>query len=145
MNEDEPRQGISRRRALKRIGVAAGIAWTAPIVASIRTPAFAGSPVAGCSDQDFVCGGPLTVCGQGNNGLDCFCEKGSSGSTICVNDLFCDDGLTVCTSDTDCPSGWICAADSCCGTVCLPPCGGASLRVRSSKTAKESRRTASGR
>jgi len=39
----EPSEGISRRRMLKRIGVGAAIAWTAPVLTSIHTPAFAAS------------------------------------------------------------------------------------------------------
>ena len=36
--------GISRRRMLKRIGAGAAVAWTAPIITSVRVPAFAQSP-----------------------------------------------------------------------------------------------------
>jgi hypothetical protein len=144
MTEDEPRQGISRRTVLKRIGIATGVAWTAPVLSSMRTPAFAaGSPVDGCRDQVFACDGPMTVCGEGNNGLDCFCEKGSSGSTICANDLFCDDAVG-CTDDSGCDPGLICASNTCCGTVCLPPCGEALAR-RPNGLARHSGRTASGR
>ena len=39
----EPSGGISRRRMLKRIGVGAAVAWTAPVLTSIHTPAFAAS------------------------------------------------------------------------------------------------------
>ena len=42
---DVPEEGVSRRRMLKRIGAGAAVAWTAPILTSIRTPAFA----QGCS------------------------------------------------------------------------------------------------
>ena len=43
-----PRNRISRRTVLKRVGAGAAIAWTAPVIASIRVPAFAqaeGSPL----------------------------------------------------------------------------------------------------
>jgi hypothetical protein len=36
--------GISRRRMLKRIGAGAAVAWTAPIITSVRTPAWAQYP-----------------------------------------------------------------------------------------------------
>jgi hypothetical protein len=136
----ESHEGISRRRALKRIGAATGIAWTLPVVSSIRTPAFAGSPLAGCSGQPFECGDPV-VCGTGNNGLDCFCETSAAGLPLCVNDLFCDD-LTTCASDAVCPTGWICAPDTCCGSVCLPPCGQAPFVL--TRQAHGPRPTASG-
>jgi hypothetical protein len=38
---------ISRRRLLRRLGVGAVVAWTTPIVASTRVPAFAASPSTG--------------------------------------------------------------------------------------------------
>jgi CHRD domain-containing protein len=43
MPPEEPQLagGISRRRMLKRIGAGAAIAWTAPIITSVRVPAFA--------------------------------------------------------------------------------------------------------
>jgi hypothetical protein len=37
-------ESISRRRMLKRIGAGAAVAWTAPVLTSIRTPAFAATP-----------------------------------------------------------------------------------------------------
>lgn len=35
---------ISRRRLIKRLGTGAAVAWTAPVLLSVRTPAFAASP-----------------------------------------------------------------------------------------------------
>ncbi|MGH2557363.1 MAG: CHRD domain-containing protein [Actinomycetota bacterium] len=47
MTPEEPQGagGISRRRMLKRVGAGAAVAWTAPILMSVRVPAFAQSPV----------------------------------------------------------------------------------------------------
>jgi hypothetical protein len=39
---------ISRRAMLKRIGAGAAIAWSAPVLSSFRTPAFAQYPTVGC-------------------------------------------------------------------------------------------------
>lgn len=136
---------ISRRRLLKRIGAGAAIAWTAPVLTSLRTPAF-GQATPICTDQDFVCDDPdsFVLCGTGNNDLDCFCEKGSGGQTICANDLFCDDAR-ACASDGECPPDWICASNTCCpGGVCLPPCGQAPVVAQKGR-ARRSRRSASGR
>ena len=38
---DDARNRISRRTALKRVGAGAALAWTAPVIASGRVPAFA--------------------------------------------------------------------------------------------------------
>jgi Cu/Zn superoxide dismutase len=40
MLPQEP-QGISRRRMLKRVGAGVAVAWTAPILTSVRVPAYA--------------------------------------------------------------------------------------------------------
>jgi hypothetical protein len=39
---------VSRRAMLKRIGAGAAVAWSAPVITSIRTPAFAQYPGTGC-------------------------------------------------------------------------------------------------
>jgi hypothetical protein len=39
---------VSRRAMLKRIGAGAAVAWSAPVITSIRTPAFAQYPPTGC-------------------------------------------------------------------------------------------------
>jgi hypothetical protein len=43
MNSEEPQGagGISRRRMLRRMGTGVAIAWTAPILTSVRVPAYA--------------------------------------------------------------------------------------------------------
>jgi hypothetical protein len=40
----ESREGLTRRDLLKRTAVAGAIAWSAPVILSIRTPAYAASP-----------------------------------------------------------------------------------------------------
>ena len=40
MDPDQVGHQISRRRMLKRIGAGAAVAWTAPVLTSIRTSAF---------------------------------------------------------------------------------------------------------
>jgi hypothetical protein len=115
--------GISRRRMLKRIGAGAAVAWSAPILTSIRSPAFAqGSPT--------ECGVP---------GIDCFTcdirELDCNGDPLCgcvptqESDCFCIApqscaGLQPCNSSSECPAGTRCA-NSCCGEpLCLVGCGG---------------------
>jgi extensin-like protein len=47
MEPNESRDGISRRKMLKRIGAGAAVVWTAPILTSVRVPAYAASPSTG--------------------------------------------------------------------------------------------------
>jgi CHRD domain-containing protein len=46
MPPEEPQVGggISRRQMLQRIGAGAAVAWTAPVLMSVKSPAFAQSP-----------------------------------------------------------------------------------------------------
>jgi CHRD domain-containing protein len=50
MAPDEPLEiprdtnSISRRRLIKRLGAGAAVAWTAPVLLSVKTPAFSASP-----------------------------------------------------------------------------------------------------
>jgi hypothetical protein len=103
---DENREGISRRRLLKRMGAGVAVAWTAPVVTSLASPAFAQTPScdpfcltdpafcgisAGCPDLGLPCefGGCLPHCESRR--CDCFdCGFIDSG------------GGSICTSDADC-------------------------------------------
>jgi hypothetical protein len=51
MNSEEPQGagGISRRRMLRRVGAGVAIAWTAPILTSVRVPAYAQPSPGVCS------------------------------------------------------------------------------------------------
>jgi hypothetical protein len=125
----EIQNGISRRRMIKRIGAGAAIAWTAPVLTSIRTPAFA---------QGYAACPCFEGCGDtpGCNPSDCFCLHGSSGQEFCSQDFFCGS-TDPCSVDGDCPSGWICQSDpSCqggCGPVCVPPCGTCAATANASR------------
>lgn len=124
---DETRTGISRRTALKRIGVGTAVVWVAPMVMSIETPAFAGSPV--CTDCGVDSHGNYCPRGQHKCGNGYFCLKhvgSSSPNCVCVFANFCKEpGEVSCNSDADCPSGYICA-ETCCGSggsisnLCVP-------------------------
>ena len=50
MNPEEPQGagGISRRRMLKRVGAGVAVAWTAPILTSVRVPAYAQTTPTSC-------------------------------------------------------------------------------------------------
>jgi hypothetical protein len=117
---DLPEEGVSRRRMLKRIGAGAAVAWSAPILTSITTRAYAQSP--GCSPC-ATCFDGTTPCGDA-----CFCSEDVNGDCFCAADGPCA-GQSNCKSNDDCPGGR-CMSVNCLGcggpgegTQCLSPCG----------------------
>jgi hypothetical protein len=51
MDREPPESSVSRREMLKRLGVTTGVAWAAPVLSSIRTPAYAQAyPPGRCPD-----------------------------------------------------------------------------------------------
>jgi hypothetical protein len=140
--EDALGEGISRRRMLKRIGAGAAIAWTAPVLTSIRTPAFAQGAYP-CPGTDWNCGDPIQECGTPVPGTICVCDVNTEGDTVCWNDFSCGDPrATTCASSSDCtdPSFPNCVT-TCCGQTCGPNCGTAQAKVGSKMAGK----TAAGR
>jgi hypothetical protein len=134
INPEEPRidafdHGISRRRMLKRIGAGAAIAWSVPVLSSVRTPAFAQSPGFPCHtcDPNQPCG-PRDPCGP--SGL-CACLALVNGPCQCGDfpSDFCAD-YPPCDSDADCPAGQRCY-ETCCPTdICRGPCTGSSRKPK---------------
>lgn len=123
---------ISRRRMLKRIGAGAAVAWSAPVLSSLRTPAFAQYPPVCREPCEFTCGGTVQECGPGIGGFGCLCDHDVGGDCVCINDAFCTD-LLACTTQGDCVAagaGFRCIPSTCCPTaVCAPPCGVLPSRV----------------
>jgi hypothetical protein len=123
--EREIRVRISRRRMIKRVGLATGLAWSAPILSSVRTPAFAQYSV--CTGTE-ACDSSV-ICGVGDRGFVCLCAPTTEGTPFCRQaQQFCGCAeFAVCTSSADCPQGWACfvgGQPGCCPTnLCLPPCG----------------------
>lgn len=124
---------ISRRRMLKRIGAGAAVAWSAPVLTSIRTPAFAqryecsdcfSCQASGCTfPQSPTCGGNPD-CTQGDW---CGCVRTLEGADACVVNQFGQGG--PCASSDQCPSGEVCIAICATGcdraaANCIPLCGG---------------------
>ena len=119
--EPENRAGdISRRRMLKRIGAGAAIAWSAPVLTSLRIPAFAqaGSPVC----QDCACFAAAGPC-PGNP--DCLCDRTMEGTCVCDQEL----GLGDCTTTAQCEAEFGAGTHCICFTeasgICVRECGGA--------------------
>jgi hypothetical protein len=138
-------EGISRRKLLKRIGVGVAVAWTAPIITSISTPAFAqasgvcqGCPSTGCPGSDFQpCDGGGCVSGACYGGLGCFTFQDNEGNCLCLQNELCSCAASCtsssdcgpcqhCISNTGCGSGGVCA--DCCGQNCHRPRGGPKSR-----------------
>jgi len=114
---EELENRISRRRMLKRVGAGAAIAWSAPILSSLRTPAFA-NYVDRCPETCQAC--PPEGCGSDERG-DCFCfptcnnppgQPCGEGPCVCVSPRFCN-AVGLCNTDAECPDGEVCIA-SCC-------------------------------
>src|SRR4051812_25038306 len=103
MADDEPIQpGLSRRSALKRIGAGAAIAWSAPVILSAGSRAFAaaGSPGPGTPCNCTLI--PPRFC---NTVTSCICVNHvvngqPSGPCICVN--LVDPTGRACQNDSDC-------------------------------------------
>ncbi|MGH2572303.1 MAG: hypothetical protein ACRDGU_02245 [Actinomycetota bacterium] len=112
---------ISRRRMLKRVGAGAAIAWSAPVLSSLRTPAFA--QYVECPQGCAACAGQVP-CGRVDQGCTCIQALDPVGGCFCHDIVFCDNpGVVACTEDSDCQAGWRCS-NSCCGNnLCHPPCG----------------------
>jgi hypothetical protein len=103
----ESEDGISRRRMLKRIGAGAAVAWTAPILTSIRTPAFAASPIGceGCAPGPNFCTGEYTLCAP-----TCICGLRVQDASCVCYDIPGD--CADCSTDADCVNLGL-------GTLCL--------------------------
>jgi hypothetical protein len=123
-------KAISRRRMLKRIGAGAAVAWSAPVLTSLSTPAFAQypplcpAPCAACFD------GSADPCGTDSvRGGTCLCSRTTEGNCVCTANDACDE-WGLCTTSADCPSGFLCKPVQCrgCSTTagemdCTRPCG----------------------
>lgn len=99
MDPAERKDTISRRRMLKRIGAGAVVAWSAPILTSLRDLAFAASEPIGCTATPCYPGCAACVyCGP--RGADCCCmRQPMTGECLCMN---ADCGVRECSSDADC-------------------------------------------
>lgn len=145
MIPEEPRieaseEGVSRRKMLKRVGAGAAVAWSAPVLTSIKKPAFAqGSPRCVpfdlCGANPDFCGQPGSACGDLPPGCaGAGCTVLIDGSCLCWDfGYFCDPDGQTCQSDADCQSGLRCGrinAPCACNTgddtACRHPCGAGS-------------------
>jgi hypothetical protein len=123
---DGSESGISRRKLLKRIGGGAVVAWSAPIITSLATPAFALSPPSSMCDPDSTCeeedpcrgGEPC----QTRPNCWCFHLVEDPPHCSCVFTLL-DTCLPTCARNADCPPGAVCVASCCPRGTCFFACG----------------------
>jgi hypothetical protein len=115
---------ISRRRMLKRIGAGAAIAWSAPVLSSVRTPALAQYACAA-----FPCGaacpnepGALFCDPDGPEGTACACVPTVEGTCACIRTNFVTVPPGACSASSQCGSGSVCVNDGCFGDFCQPLC-----------------------
>lgn len=110
----KPAGKLSRRELLRQGAVATGVVWTAPVILSLRTPAFAqyGCEAPDCTytvhfdEEPFVCTECQNICGYVPCG-DCpgpACDRITSVSKRLEGGLrFCTDCvLHECVMDTVC-------------------------------------------
>jgi len=120
MDPDELKDQISRRSMLKRIGAGAAVAWTAPVLSSLRMPAYA-QATPRCAPEP-PCG---TACGSVFPddfvlcAATCICVETVEGRCACIQ-LNVSTG--PCTSTAECGSAAVCVKATCLGDVCQPLC-----------------------
>ena len=97
MDEDQRSDGLSRRRLLKRAGATAALAWSAPVLTSMGTPAFAASGPCACAP--FTCPN-AAYCPNSN----CFCAEKLSGECFCTDVIYFNKppDPPICANDADC-------------------------------------------
>jgi hypothetical protein len=141
VRNEEVRDSISRRRIIKRASVGAAVVWSAPVLTSLATPAYAqdggrtpaGQPC-GPNAPDWECGDPIVECGVPADSGPCVCDQDVEGNDFCWNNFFCGT-FDPCTESSECPGSQRCVT-SCCGQTCAPACGAQPLSSSSSgKTA----------
>jgi hypothetical protein len=98
VSEGAVRQGISRRDLLRRGAVVGGVLWAAPVIQSLRSPAFAASPVTStcclcvkqpgkaqaCAFDDFTCASCTAFCVSDLTTVAEF-RRGTGCTCVCAN------------------------------------------------------------
>lgn len=120
MDHEREDKGLSRRDVLKRAAVVGAVAWSAPVISSLRTPAFAqyppGGPCGCTAGEPRTCQGDVVIdCPDTPTAFTCFCWTRVEGGTVCGTFA----PTTTCNSDAECGPGEACVV--CSGTFC--PCG----------------------
>jgi hypothetical protein len=117
---------VTRRDALKKLGIGAGIAWSAPVVMSFFSSASAAGTPSPTSTSSSIpvnpecTGATCDTFVQCSENLDCVCASTSDGDGLCLpGSVACED-FQACGPGFSCPDGFVCIVDSCCETpVCV--------------------------
>jgi hypothetical protein len=126
-HDDTPAGSVSRRRMLGRIGATSALVWSAPVLTSIASPAYAqASPRPGdCRVTNPFC--DFISCGEVACHPDCDsggCTRVLDGSCMCWFVATCNTGEEpICETDADCQPF---SPGSKCGEIrldCPSPCG----------------------
>jgi hypothetical protein len=130
MDPERREKGISRRKMLKSVGASAAVAWSAPVLMSVKTPAYAqASPSClpfDCLSFRASCGPSGCMVPPGCDPINqnqcvllidgsCFCSLGPRSRSTCDSDADCPDGDHCCLVEPDCGMG-----RSACCRPCLP-------------------------
>lgn len=119
MGENEEAPQISRRRLLQKLGLGTAVVAFTPIVTSLGSEALAGTCPPCDTSCPWTCGGTLQPCAS--NG--CYCSADVDGNCFCWTDGLCSS-FSDCVESGDCPPGYACVPNTCCGIPkCIPGCG----------------------
>ncbi len=122
----EAQSGLSRRELLKRMAAGSAIAWTAPVVSTFNSPAFAAGVVSPVCPECEVGNFGGFACGAGCTCQEIVRDGVGTGECFCHQVISCGDPRVVpCASDADCTEpGWRCTSNACFPEGgCVPPCG----------------------
>jgi hypothetical protein len=121
---DNPVGSVTRRRMLGRIGATSALVWSAPILTSISSPAFAqASPR--CEAHNLFCGDDGPDCAErGCQPEGCpvgRCTVLIDGDCLCWQVIACRTAEPpICQTDSDCPFNARCAPiTDCPGNPCV--------------------------
>lgn len=126
MDENEPTDGMDRRSLIKRAGIvtAGAAAWSTPMVTSLASRAYAGSPPTSCGESCGTCGNYQDhKCGSTGPFEACYCGETEAGGCACWENYLCDGSLQSCAQGQSCPSGTVCMTTCCGSPECVPLCG----------------------
>ena len=112
-------EGVARREVLKRLGVAAGVTWAAPVLTTLHTPASAAA--LGTPNPQQCAGATCVSFTPCSTNPDCVCGSVTGGGGLCIPGSTPCTSLQACDNNFVCPPGSVCSVDSCCGEpVCIP-------------------------
>jgi hypothetical protein len=110
---DEVRKGLTRRDLLKRGAIAGGLAWSAPVIMSIRTPAYAQTHFHACCQCNEPFPWPALVDGITCDQCQEFC-KGHQGVKRYQRGSICSATNAICDQRAECPQDCTCQPQSDC-------------------------------